>query len=220
MKSITIVLAILTIIVSVTSTSAFADHSEVTIETAANNLASPGCLETETGCYTPNTTTVDVGGVVIMTNTDEYGMHTFTSGTVDGFAATPDYTFDSGIIQFGNSFEYTAETVGEFPYYCMLHTWMQGVLIVQETEHEESGDHEDEEHGTSGDHEDEELMVTITDSIGITKPRRHLSSHAFREQVRQQSTTKRRTEPRSQHPDCLCHWLIPPRAGRPSESRQ
>ena len=71
MNSKIIFLAILTVIVSVTGTSAFADHSEVTIETADNDLAAPGCLETEIGCYTPNTAVVDVGGIVTMTNTDE-----------------------------------------------------------------------------------------------------------------------------------------------------
>ena len=157
MNSKTIFLAILTVIVSVTSTSAFADHSEVAIETADNDLAAPGCLETEIGCYTPNTAVVDVGGVVTMTNTDEFGIHTFTAGTVDGFTPTPSDVFDSGILNVGDSFEYSPDTVGEIPYYCTLHTWMQGVIIVQEVEAEEH-DAEAEEH-------DEELLVTITDSV-------------------------------------------------------
>jgi len=102
------------------------------IKTADNDLTVPGCLETEVGCYTPKTTTVEVGGVVTMTNSDETGIHTFTSGTVDGFAATADGTFDSGILQFGNSFQWIPDTPGEYPYYCMLHVWMQGTIIVGE----------------------------------------------------------------------------------------
>jgi len=112
------------------SQTAFADPH--TIETADNDLTTPGCLETEVGCYTPNILTVDVGHVVTMTNLDESGIHTFTSGTVDGFTPSPDGVFDSGFLFQGESFEYTADTIGEFPYYCALHTWMQGVLIVQE----------------------------------------------------------------------------------------
>ncbi|MCJ8305751.1 MAG: PEFG-CTERM sorting domain-containing protein [Nitrosopumilus sp.] len=138
---------------------AFADHTEIAISTADNDLATPGCLDTEVGCYTPNTTTVEVGGVIIMTNADEAEIHTYTSGTVDGFAATADGTFDSGILQFGDSFEYTADTAGEFPYYCMLHVWMQGVLIVEEDAHAE------EEADAAAQAEAEELVVTITDSI-------------------------------------------------------
>ena len=94
-----------------------------------------------------------------MTNADEAEIHTYTSGTVDGFAATADGTFDSGILQFGDSFEYTADTAGEFPYYCMLHVWMQGVLIVEEDAHAE------EEADAAAQAEAEELVVTITDSI-------------------------------------------------------
>ena len=147
-----VLFAIVAVMVSSTP-AAFADHPEVTIETADNDLASPGCFETEVGCYTLNPTKVEVGGVVIMTNTDEAVMHTYTSGTVEGFVPTADEKFDSGFLQFGDSFEYTADTVGEFPYYCILHVWMQGVLIVEE-------EHMEEKHM-----EDVELMVTITDSI-------------------------------------------------------
>ena len=109
---------------------AFADPHG--IETADNDLAVPGCGETEVGCYTPNITTVDVGHIVTMTNTDSTGIHTFTSGTVDGFAPSPDGIFDSGMLMKpGDSFDYNADTVGEFPYFCTLHVWMQGVLIVE-----------------------------------------------------------------------------------------
>ena len=122
--------------IGATTPAAFADPHG--IETADNDLAVPGCGETEVGCYTPNTITVDVGHIVTMTNTDEMGIHTFTSGTVDGFAPSPDGIFDSGMLMKpGDSFDYSADTVGEFPYYCTLHVWMQGVLIVQEAAAEE-----------------------------------------------------------------------------------
>ncbi len=82
--------------------------------------------------------TVDVGHIVTMTNADEAGIHTFTSGTVDEFTPSPDGIFDSGMLMKpGDSFDYNADTVGEFPYYCTLHTWMQGTLIVQEAAAEE-----------------------------------------------------------------------------------
>ncbi len=115
--------------IGATTPAAFA---EVTIETADNDLVQPGCVETEVGCYTPNITTVDVGDVVTMTNTDSTGIHTFTSGTVDGFTPSPDGIFDSGMLMKpGDSWDYSADTVGEFPFYCTLHVWMQGVLIVE-----------------------------------------------------------------------------------------
>jgi len=140
---------------------AFADPHG--IETADTLLAAPGCLDEEVGCYTPNTLTVNVGHIVTMTNTDETGIHTFTSGTVDGFVPSPDEKFDSGILNAGDSFDYNADTVGEFPFYCTLHVWMQGVLIVQEAAAEEEMQMEEtvEEETMM---EEVELMVTITES--------------------------------------------------------
>ncbi len=89
--------------IGATTPAAFADPHG--IETADNDLAQPGCVETEVGCYTPNITTVDVGHIITMTNLDEAGVHTFTSGTVDGFAASPDEKFDSGILMAGESYD-------------------------------------------------------------------------------------------------------------------
>jgi hypothetical protein len=37
----------------------------------------------------------------------------------------------------GDSFEWIPENAGEQPYYCMLHTWMIGTIIVQEAAAEE-----------------------------------------------------------------------------------
>jgi predicted secreted protein with PEFG-CTERM motif len=124
-------LGLFAIAVMMTMPSAFAE-SEVTITTASGNLSVPGCEETSEGCYTPSSATVNVGGKVIMTNTDSAGIHTFTAGTVDGFTPSPSGIFDSGILNADSSFEYTADTEGEIPYYCMLHTWMQGVIVVGE----------------------------------------------------------------------------------------
>jgi predicted secreted protein with PEFG-CTERM motif len=137
---------------------AFADHSEVTIVPAAGSGA-PGCEETADGCYIPGTATVDVGGVVIMSNTDS-AAHTFTSGTPDG---GPDGVFDTSLLMVNNSFEWNPMTVGEQPYFCMVHPWMQGVIIVQEAEAEvmEKDDHEVME---KDDHE-EDIYVTLDHDI-------------------------------------------------------
>ena len=110
----------------------FADHAKVTIGTVEQSGFSQDCVAD--GCYTPNTVTVDVGEKVTMTNTDTTGIHTFTSGTVNGFTPSPTSTFDSDILLSGDSFEWTPDTTGEVPYYCMLHTWMQGTIVVQEEE--------------------------------------------------------------------------------------
>jgi len=113
--------------------SAYADPH--TIETADNDLASPGrCLTTEIGCYTPNILTVGVGHTITMTNIDENAFHTFTSGTVNGTNRNADDIFNSGTLMFGNSFEWTPYTVGEYSYFCFFHYWMQGLIIVVDEE--------------------------------------------------------------------------------------
>ncbi len=115
---------------------AFADHPEVAIVTVDESGFSQSCVES--GCYTPVTATVEVGSVVTMTNTDPTGVHTYTSGTVDGFTPSPDGTFDTGVLMSGDAFEWIPESAGEQPYYCMLHTWMIGTIIVQEAHAEEA----------------------------------------------------------------------------------
>jgi predicted secreted protein with PEFG-CTERM motif len=140
---------------------AFADHSEVAIVTVDESGFSQDCVDS--GCYTPVTATIDVGGVVTMTNTDPTGVHTFTSGTVNGFAPSPDGTFDSGVLMSGDAFEWIPTEAGEQPYYCMLHTWMIGTIIVQEAAAEETVDDHGDDHGDEVA-EDVELMVMISDS--------------------------------------------------------
>ena len=122
---------------------AFADHSEVTIEAAAGSGA-PGCEDTAEGCYIPSTATVDVGGVVIFSNTDS-AAHTFTSGDPT-MPDTVQVLFDSGLAMAGSTFEWSPTEAGDVPYFCMVHPWMQGMIIVQEAEAEEHTDeHADED---------------------------------------------------------------------------
>ena len=82
------------------------------------------------GCYTPVNLSANVGDKIIMTNTDSTGIHSFTSGTVNGFTPSPDGTFDTGVLMSGDSFAWTPTASGEYPYYCMLHTWMTGTITV------------------------------------------------------------------------------------------
>ena len=114
---------------------AFADHSEVTI-TPAPGSGAPGCELTAEGCYIPKEATVDVGGKVIFSNTDT-AAHTFTAGTA---ADGPSGVFDTSLVIAGSSYEWTPTTVGEFPYYCMVHPWMEGLIVVQEAGAEHDDD--------------------------------------------------------------------------------
>ena len=106
--------------------SAFAAHHEVTI-TNAPGSSTPGCEDTNS-CFIPNPVTVEVGTIVTWDNTDT-AAHTASAGTsADG----PSGVFDSSLIMAGQSYSYTTDTVGSFDYFCMVHPWMAGTLIVEE----------------------------------------------------------------------------------------
>ncbi|MBS3925428.1 MAG: PEFG-CTERM sorting domain-containing protein [Nitrosarchaeum sp.] len=160
---------------------AFADHSEVTIVPAAGSGA-PGCEETAEGCYIPSTATVDVNGKVIFSNTDT-AAHTFTAGTA---ADGPSGEFDTSLVIAGSSYEWTATTVGEFPYYCMVHPWMEGLIVVQEAGAEEQDDMEGEHDDMEGEHDDMEnasatgmlsdgTEVSVSTSVPTAGERLHIA---------------------------------------------
>ena len=142
----------------VTAPAAFADHSEVTI-TPVEGSGAPGCEEAA-GCYEPMTATVDVGGVVIFSNTDT-AAHTWTSGNpTDG----PDGIFDTSLLMVDSSYEWSPDTVGEYGYFCMVHPWMVGTIIVQEVgaaeeTHEE--EHMEKETHMEETHEEEMTMMKM-----------------------------------------------------------
>jgi len=112
----------------ISSEQAFAD---VTIVPAAGS-AVPGCEETSSGCFIPSVAVVSVGDRVIFSNTDT-AAHTFTSGTGGG---GPSGEFDTGLMMAGNSFEYSPNTAGTIPYFCVVHPWMEGLILVEATEPE------------------------------------------------------------------------------------
>jgi len=102
---------------------AFAAHHEVTIENAPGS-STPGC---EPNCFIPSTVTVEIGAIVTWANTDT-AAHTATAGSA---ADGPSGVFDSSLIMSGSSYSYTADTTGTFDYFCMVHPWMEGTLIVE-----------------------------------------------------------------------------------------
>ena len=96
--------------------------------TMALGSSMPGCEETAEGCFIPTTVTITAGGYVEWENTDNM-MHFATSG--DGATNTPDGVFDSGMMNPGQSWSYTFDEAGSYDYYCMVHPWMVGTVIVE-----------------------------------------------------------------------------------------
>jgi plastocyanin len=96
-----------------------------------------GCEETNE-CYLPYQITIDVGDQVIWSNED-LAFHTVTSGNPkDG----PDDLFDSGMFKIEEQFSHKFEDSGNFNYFCTLHPWMEGIVVVQEVSAENGPENE------------------------------------------------------------------------------
>ena len=131
--------------------SALADHAIANVGFKENSGFSQDCVETD-DCYTPATVTVDAGGEVIWTNEDNT-IHTVASGGLDDLKADtiginwPDGAGAEGNTGFqsweedgepedrymnpGDMFKYKFDVPGEYPYFCTLHPWMTGTVIVE-----------------------------------------------------------------------------------------
>ena len=73
--------------------------------------------------FSPNPVEVKVGETVTWIN-DDSGRHTVTS---------KNGVFDSGMMGKGQSFSYTSDKAGEYPYFCEPHTNMVGTVVVTES---------------------------------------------------------------------------------------
>ena len=82
--------------------------------------------------YDPLDLTIQVGTTVRWTNNDAIA-HTVTSGSSDGAVGDADGIFDSSFLNEGETFVYTFEEVGEFPYFCSPHPWMIATVTVTES---------------------------------------------------------------------------------------
>jgi len=114
-------LAILTIIFVANSINASAE-TLVTIPVYASSL---NCVDNQT-CFSPSELPILLGSNVTWLN-DGGVIHTVTSGNpLEG----PDGTFDSGIIMSGDTFSHTFTEAGNYQYFCTIHPWMTGTVIV------------------------------------------------------------------------------------------
>ena len=150
---------------------AFAEHSmNATVENAEGS-STPGC---EPDCFIPATVTIGVGGQVTFANNDA-AAHTSTAGSpADG----PSGVWDSSLVMVGQSYTTPELEAGEYPYFCMVHPWMTGMVIVEEESHDDHGDTEMEQTLTAAD-----MSIDIADgakagevvAIGVTINGEHVN---------------------------------------------
>src|SRR5574338_500923 len=88
--------------------------------------------------YEPSLVSVKIGKNVTWVNSDKES-HTMTSGKGSGrfgwmsneFGKSDGY-FDSGRILPGDSWSFVFDKKGMFTYYCTIHPWMEGTILVQQ----------------------------------------------------------------------------------------
>jgi predicted secreted protein with PEFG-CTERM motif len=113
------VLVVLTMVITLPE--AFAADVSVSIPPGTSV---PGC-EVTNECFVPASVTVHPGDTVTWSN-DDTAAHTVTSGTA---AEGPDGNFDSSLFMAGTTFSHKFETLGNYPYFCMVHPWMVGNVL-------------------------------------------------------------------------------------------
>jgi len=97
--------------------------------------AVPGCEETNE-CFIPYTTKIVQGDTVTWTNPDD-SLHIAASGNPSN---GPDGVFDSGPMFTNDSFSFTFNDVGTYDYFCLVHPWMIGQIIVSPGSSENTGE--------------------------------------------------------------------------------
>ena len=90
-------------------------------------VSRPGCEKTDS-CYTPSEIVIKQGDSVTWVNEDA-AFHSVTSGYYDD----PSGLFDSGYLDPEGSFTFIFENIGTYDYFCTLHPWMKGQVIVELT---------------------------------------------------------------------------------------
>jgi len=134
---------------------AFADHTTAEVDMAVGSSV-VGC-ETTNECYIPYMVTIDVGGEVMWNNIDAMA-HTVTAGTpTEGLSEH----FDSGLVAPGAMFSHEFTEAGIFDYFCMVHPWMTGAVMV--SSEETHGDMEEMEGMKEMGHSDEHAAKGIED---------------------------------------------------------
>lgn len=100
----------------------------INIPTGASDPNAPYFWQSQKDGNTSGIIDILVGDTIVWGNADT-ASHTVTSGTPE---TGPDQKFDSGLFAPGHSFSQQFNEAGTFPYFCIVHPWMTGEVIVSE----------------------------------------------------------------------------------------
>jgi plastocyanin len=110
------------------STTVESDLESTTVESDVimpSKVSRPGCEEDDR-CYIPSKISIEKGKQVTWVNEDS-AFHSVTSGSYD----YPTTLFDSGHLDPFESYSITFDESGIFDYFCTLHPWMMGQVVVE-----------------------------------------------------------------------------------------
>jgi plastocyanin len=135
LKQITTIVVI-AVIILVTIALAFSNYSfeenveetDLTIKgdvIMPTKVSRPGCEENDR-CYIPSLIVIEKGKQVTWVNEDS-AFHSITSG----YYGAPTDLFDSGHLDPFESYTLTFDKTGTYDYFCTLHPWMKGQVIVE-----------------------------------------------------------------------------------------
>ena len=135
LKQITTI-AVITVIILVTIALSFSNYSfEENVEETdltiigdvimPTKVSRPGCEENDR-CYIPSVIVIEKGKQVTWVNEDS-AFHSITSG----YYGAPTDLFDSGHLDPFESYTLTFDETGTYDYFCTLHPWMKGQVIVE-----------------------------------------------------------------------------------------
>ena len=99
---------------------------DVNIPTGAASPDSKYFWQSEKDGSTTGDVAITLGDTILWKNADT-AAHTVTSGNVQ---EGPDDIFDSSLFGPGKSFSHKFTETGHFDYYCLLHPWMEGTIMV------------------------------------------------------------------------------------------
>lgn len=117
---------VLVLILTVAILPAFADGSNVSVNITGGSEAGQSCVLAK-NCYDPYTITVPPKTVISWTNIDGT-THTVTSGAPS--ENNTGEAFDSGMIGPGGTYSFIFISSGTYDYFCSIHPWMTGEVIV------------------------------------------------------------------------------------------
>jgi plastocyanin len=104
----------------------FAATTQVVISPGAG--ADKSCVAAQ-NCFDPQVVNISVGDTVTWANNDLVS-HTITSGLpTDNTTGT---AFYSSLITAGKTYSVTFQKTGNYPYFCQIHPWMTGEVVVEQ----------------------------------------------------------------------------------------